>query len=197
MLRVPSSTVSSRLRNSRLSQILTARAVALRFPADAHALGVVAGIAEGRGAAGADPFVAALVPPLLLGEALAQGLHQLVPAAQRFDELLLLLGQVALAELLQPFLGQFGLRVARGFDALEALPEDPVEPVKVALVLDQRGARQKVEFVDVERARPRACIASSRVRNSRSEAGTLAARSSRKKEMNIRRFDPERLSNSL
>ena len=86
---------------------------------------------------------------------------------------------------MQPFLGQFGLRVGRGLDALEAMPEHPVEAVEMPLVLDQRGARQEIEFVDVERARRACCIASIRVRNSRSETGTLAARNSRKKEMNM------------
>ncbi len=46
--------------------------------ADAHALRVVAIGAERRRPACADPFRAALVAPLLLGEALAERLHQLV-----------------------------------------------------------------------------------------------------------------------
>jgi hypothetical protein len=45
---------------------LDRRAVAGRLAADADALGVVAAVAEGRGAAGADPLAAALVAFLLL-----------------------------------------------------------------------------------------------------------------------------------
>ncbi len=123
------------------------------------------------------------MPALLLGEPLAQRLHQLVPAAQRLDLRLLLRRQIALAERPQPFVGQFGLRVGRRLDAVEAFAEHAVEAVEVALVLDEGRARQEVEFVDVEAATP-ARIASNSVRNSRKLAGTFAARSSRKKEMN-------------
>src|SRR5207302_11493782 len=70
---------------------LDGAAVARRFLADAHAFRVVAMGAERRGTGGADPLAAALMPGLLLGEPLAQRLHQFVPAAERLDELLLLL----------------------------------------------------------------------------------------------------------
>ena len=50
------------------------RAAVPARPADPHAFGVVAAMAERRGAAGADPFVAALVPPLLLGQPVLQRL---------------------------------------------------------------------------------------------------------------------------
>ncbi len=126
---------------------LDGAAVAFRSLADAHPFRVVAVGAKWRGAAGADPFIAALVPVLLLGEALAQCLHQLFPAAERLDLRFLLVRQVALAELFQPFLGQFGLRVGRGLDALEAMAEDAVELVEIALVLHQRGTRQVVEIL--------------------------------------------------
>src|SRR5690606_2725878 len=53
---------------------------------DAYALRIVAIGAEGRGAGGADPFRAALVPALLLLEALFQRLHQLLEAASRLDQ---------------------------------------------------------------------------------------------------------------
>ena len=67
MLRVPSSTESSRFLYSRLSQTFTAlpwRPLSwpIRTPS-----GIVAVGAEGRGAAGADPLIAALVALLLLG----------------------------------------------------------------------------------------------------------------------------------
>ena len=47
------------------------RAALAALSADADALGIVAAIAERRGAAGADPLAAALVAPLLLLEPLA------------------------------------------------------------------------------------------------------------------------------
>jgi len=83
MLRVPSSTWSSRSLNSRRSTLHGALVVALA--ADADAFGIVAGVAERRGATGADPLLAALMAAFLLLEALAQGLQQLVEAAHRLD----------------------------------------------------------------------------------------------------------------
>src|SRR5471030_318872 len=104
MLRVPISTVSSRFLYSRLSQTLTARpSRLLSWPM--HALGIEAVGAERRGAGGADPFAAALVALLLLLETLLQRLHDLLPAAQRLDLRLLLVGQQLLGQLAQPFLG--------------------------------------------------------------------------------------------
>ena len=47
--------------------------------------GIVAVGAERRGAGGADPLAAALVPAVLLLEPLPQRLHQLLPAAERLD----------------------------------------------------------------------------------------------------------------
>ena len=81
-------------------------AVAALVLADADALGVVAEGAERRGAGGADPLRAALVPALLLAQAVGERLHQLVEAAHRLDLRLLLRGQVLLDELLQPVVGQ-------------------------------------------------------------------------------------------
>ena len=88
--------------------------VAVAVLADAHALGIVAVGAERRGAGGADPFLAALVAALLLGEPLAQRFQQLVQAAHRLDLPLLLLGEMFLGELLEPFQRNFrGQRLAR------------------------------------------------------------------------------------
>src|SRR5690606_23286406 len=64
--------------------------VAAFLLADAHAFGIVAIGAEGRRAGRADPLVAALVAFLLFLHALLQRLHQLVPAAERFDLFLFL-----------------------------------------------------------------------------------------------------------
>ena len=124
-------------------------AAVLALAADADALGVVAGVAERRGAAGADPFLAALVAALLLGHALLQRLQQLVEAAHRLDLLLLLLGEVFLGELLQPLGRNVGReRLLHQFEALEHMAEHAVELVEVALVLHQRRARQIVEILD-------------------------------------------------
>ena len=81
------------------------RAALAALAADADALGIVALIAERRGAAGADPLAAALVPPLLLLEPLLQRRHDLFPRAERLDLGHLLGGEVELGDLLQPFLG--------------------------------------------------------------------------------------------
>src|SRR6185312_11992990 len=113
---------------------------------------VVAVGAERRGAGRADPFLAALVASLLLGEALAQGLEQLVEAPHRLDLLLLLFGEIFLGELLEPFGGNLGRdRVRHQVEALEDLAERAVELVEIALVLHQRRARQIVEVLDAAR----------------------------------------------
>ncbi len=78
--------------------------------ADANAFRIVAVGAERRGAGGADPFLAALVTALLLLDALAQRLEQLVEAAQRLDLLLLVFGEIFFGELLEPLRRDFGRR---------------------------------------------------------------------------------------
>ena len=82
-------------------------------------------------------------------EALAQRLHELVPA-HRLDLLLLFLGEVFLGELLQPFGGNVRLLhgVEQALQPLEHGAEHAVELVEVALVLHQRGARQVIEILD-------------------------------------------------
>jgi hypothetical protein len=62
-------------------------------------------MAEGRGAAGADPLVAALVAPLLLGQPVLQRLHNLFPAAEAVDSRHLLGRQIGFGDQRQPFLG--------------------------------------------------------------------------------------------
>ena len=123
--------------------------VAVLVLADAHAFGIVAVGAERRGAGGADPLVAALMAALLFLQALAQRLHELVPA-HRLDLLLLFLGEVFFGELLQPFGGDVGLfhGVQQALEPLEHGAEDAVELVEVALVLHQRGAREIIEILD-------------------------------------------------
>ncbi|MNC85654.1 hypothetical protein D3C83_12640 [compost metagenome] len=60
---------------------------------DAYAFRVVTIGTERRSAGSADPLAAALMPALLLFEPFFKRLHELVPATQRLDLLLLLLGQ--------------------------------------------------------------------------------------------------------
>jgi hypothetical protein len=123
--------------------------VAVLVLADAHAFRVVAVGAKRRGAGGADPFRATLMASLLLLEPLAQGLEQLVPA-HLLELRLLLLGEEALGELLQPLLRDVCLlqRLAQGFEPLEGVREDAVEFVEVALVLHQAGAREVIKILD-------------------------------------------------
>src|SRR5579875_510398 len=129
--------------------------VAILILADADALGIVAIGAEGRGSRRADPFRAALVPALLLGEALAQQLHQLVEPAQGGDLRLLLLGEEPLDELPEPFLGNLDGLAGRSLDALEAGAEDAVELVEMTLILHQGRAREIVEILDRVIGEPR------------------------------------------
>ncbi len=86
--------------------------------------------------------------PLLLGEALFQGLEQLVPA-ERLQFGLLRLGQILLGELAQPFLGDGGGLdpLAQRLQPLEDRGEDPIEPVEMGLVLHQDGAGEEVELL--------------------------------------------------
>src|SRR6185437_12697897 len=112
--------------------------------ADAHAFWIVAKGAERRGAGGADPLVAALVPSLLLGEPLLQLLHQLLEAAERLDLLHLLLGEQLFGELPQPLFGYLDAGLGGRLEAFEVVAKDTVELVEVALVLHQRAARQVV-----------------------------------------------------
>jgi hypothetical protein len=126
--------------------------IAVLVLADAHAFGMIAVGAERRGACRPDPLAAALMPALLLCEPLAQGLEQLVETAQRLDLLLLLLGQILLGELFQPFRRDFRRRgLAHQFEALEHVAEHAIELVEIALILHQRGAREIVEVVDATR----------------------------------------------
>src|SRR5690606_22868858 len=122
--------------------------VAVLLLADAYAGGVVAVGAVRGGAGGADPLRAALVAALLLGEALAQLLHDLFPAAELFDLPLLLFGEVELADGAQPFLRDMRLDgVTHQLEALEDVAEHLVEAVQVALVLHQRGAGEIIEVL--------------------------------------------------
>src|SRR6185369_7444101 len=114
----------------------------------ANAFRVVAVGAERRSARGADPLVAALVPLLLLFQALLQRLDQLVPVVERFDLRLLFLGQRLLGYLLQPFFWNAREhRLEQFLRALEVRGERAVEAIEMPLVLDHAGARQEIEIL--------------------------------------------------
>jgi hypothetical protein len=126
---------------------LDAGAVAGRGAADADAFRVVTAVAEGRAAAGTDPLAAAGMAFLLLGEALLEFLHQLVPA-ELFQLGLFLGRQMLFHHHLQPFFGDVGFKAGNLRHALEVLAEGAVELVVVRFVLDQAGAGKEVEIVD-------------------------------------------------
>ena len=115
------------------SHTFTARRLRELVLADAHAFGVVAVRAERRGAArcrstccrpGAAPSA-----PRSRSRSVS---HQLLPAAERLDLALLLLGQQSLGQLLQPLLRQLARRsfANSALGALEALREHAVEAVE-------------------------------------------------------------------
>jgi hypothetical protein len=98
--------------------------------ADAHAFRIVAIGAKRRCAGGADPFRAALVTALLLGEALAQQFEQFIEPAHGLDLFLFVLGEIFLGELFEPPGRNLGLRpVAQQFEALEYMAEHAVKLV--------------------------------------------------------------------
>ena len=110
-------------------------------------------MAERRGAAGADPLVAALVTAFLLGEAGLERFHDLVPRAERVDRLHLLGGEILFGDQLEPFLGNVGGEVfACGRDeALEHRAEDLVEAVELAFVVNEHAAAEIIELLGLGR----------------------------------------------
>ena len=85
----------------------------------------------------------------LLGQALAQGFHQLLETAHGFDLLLLFFGEEFLREFLQPLGGDLRREpVFQQFETFEDMPEHAVETVEIALVLHERRAREIVEILD-------------------------------------------------
>src|SRR4051794_33058945 len=100
---------------------------------------------DGARPAGADPFPAAGVAFSLLFEPLLECLEKLVEAAQRFDQSFVVIRQMAEKLLAQPFFRYPGADVEDGVDALEVTAEREVEAVEMLFVLDQAGARQRIE----------------------------------------------------
>ena len=122
------------------------RTLVSAFAADPHAFGIVARIAEGRGAAGSDPLVAALVTLFLFLEPLLQRLHDLVPVTQRLDLFHLFFGKEFLGHRLEPVFGDIdGVLPVIAQDPLEDLLENLVEPIEQALILHERRAAEVVE----------------------------------------------------
>ena len=118
------------------------RRAAAALAADADAGGVHAVVAEGRGAAGADPAVAAVVALGLLGEALLEEAPQRleVDVAERLSSrAALLVGEAGeglrIGEPLQHLVGDLGRRL----DALEDGEEGLVVGVEVGLALHQQA----------------------------------------------------------
>src|SRR5262249_14980525 len=96
---------------------------------DAHAFRVVAISAKGRRTTRSNPLVAALVAAFLLVEALLQRLHQLLPAAEGLDLLLLLVGERQLDLLQQPLERDLRLDAGNRLHAVPELAEGAVELV--------------------------------------------------------------------
>jgi hypothetical protein len=123
------------------------------------------------------------VAAFLFLEALLEFLHELVPA-QLFELGLFFGAEVLVHHRLQPFFGQVDLQPGNRLDALEVFAEGLIESVEVAFVLDEAGAGKEVEILHAVPARP-AWTASSRVRNSFVETGSLRALRWRKKSMSM------------
>ena len=88
---------------------------------------------------------------LLLGEPLAQRLHEPAPPAKRRDIRHFFGGQQPFPVCAQPVLRQLSRERGEQFlCAAKVGGEHPVEAVIVALVLDEAGARKEVELLDLE-----------------------------------------------
>ena len=86
----------------------------------------------------------------LLGEALLQLLHDLIPAAERLDLRLLFLGEQPFGKRAQPLLRNFGLDpFGQALKTPEDMAENPVELIEMALVFHERGAGKIIKVVDL------------------------------------------------
>ena len=120
--------------------------------ADTDARRVITISAIGRGAAGADPFISALVAPFLFCEPFLQLLHDLVPAAQFLDFCLFLFGEKFLRNKPQPFFRDSDVFcIVHQLQALENMAKDRIKFVEIALVLHQCGAREVVKILHLAR----------------------------------------------
>ena len=87
---------------------------------------------------------------LLFLEPLAQGFHECVPAAERLDAGLLLIGQLQCEVLLEPVRrhSSFENRLERDFRPAKVRCKDAVVAVEVAFVLDEDRACHEIELVN-------------------------------------------------
>ena len=142
-------------------------------------------------AAGADPFRAARVAPLLLLEPLPERLHQLVPAAQRLDPSPCPRRTAARSNSLRSHSsGISGADVEDRLHSLEIGGEREVVAVELRLVLDERGAREVVEIVDRQRHDARFERLEQRQELARARPAARAALRCRKKPISIAMLDP-------
>ena len=125
------------------------------FTADAHTLRVVAAVAKWGCAAGANPFVAALMSFFLLFKPFFERLHQLVPA--HFVDGCFLLGrEFFFQDFLKPVERHVFGELGQHFNAFEVRTKGFVELVKVFLIFDHHGAAQMVKVVNAAGVRCRA-----------------------------------------
>ena len=114
--------------------------VARAILADADTGRIVAIGTERAGAAGADPFVAALMPLVLLGQPFLERAHQLIPA-HALKGGLFFGAQVLFDQLAQPVFGNLALQVFQSVtDAVEVGSKNAVKAVVVLFILDEDGA---------------------------------------------------------
>ena len=118
--------------------------------ADTHAFRIIAVRAKGRRAARANPFIAAFMAFFLLLKPLFQLFHNFFPAAQRLNFGLFFFGEEFFGQGFQPFFRDFGhFAFGQIFQPFEDMAENLVEFVEIALILDQRGARQIIKIFDL------------------------------------------------
>ncbi len=84
---------------------------------------------------------------LLLGQALFEGFHQLVPA-EFLQPGAFGVGQVLLHRPAQPLFGDQHVHPRQRLDPFEVFPESAVKLVEVGFVLDQDSPRQDVEVIE-------------------------------------------------
>mmetsp|Transcript_23429 Transcript_23429/g.41124 ORF Transcript_23429/g.41124 Transcript_23429/m.41124 type:complete len:265 (+) Transcript_23429:194-988(+) len=126
---------------------------------DAHAFGIVAIGAKGRGARSAHPFVATLMPAFLFLKPFLEGFHELIKAAQGFDLGAFFLREVLFRQLFEPVLRDIH-RLQHLFDAdllqpFKGCGKGAVELVDVAFVFDHGGAGEIVKRLHVIGGQPR------------------------------------------
>src|SRR5438034_3496428 len=116
---------------------------------DTNAFGVETVGAERARPRGADPLRSALMARALLLEPLFHRFHELVPAAEGFDQRLFFIAQRPFDHLADPFFRDFRANIENAVDTLEVDAEREIEAIVERLVLDQAGPREEIEVVNV------------------------------------------------